>query len=549
MDQEWDIFKEYGNRTSSFMSMYPGLEHIQIENGQARGITYGNRIVLATEPHCDEESRAQAIIDLKNSRNKKLCLFPIGEKLASVLGEKGFSVWQVGSEPIFELEDYFRSEPLDALPLGRTLKKRGAELVEIKTADLDLYKDELQAIHEDWKRQKTFELGFLNQVDPFFKYDLKRWFILTVRGTIQAFMTAVPFCYNGQVLGYYFNDIIRSGKARAGTNELMIIEVMRLLHAEKIPEVRLGMAPLSRIEKKGPASAFLDFLFRRHRSIYNFSGHYQFKNKLNPTRWDNLYLASSGLGFLHSLKCVITAHFPQGLWVLVQSIVARQWGKFLELKQVALSINKADKGEDLFFRSFKDYIFRTKWTHLSVIFFVVLHLLKVTVPGVYDLFGESAYTPATVTLKGLTLCPLFHNDGFHLFGDQLSFYIFGVFVEGVLGAGYFFALTLTGLFLSNPVAHALMDPVLKHFPEQYQNHFLHVRDYGSSNAVFTLLGGTGACLEKKIWLFIPFLFYSLIIAASLASFLALHHIVALFMGYTLTLGLFNMKGLKEQGFQ
>ncbi len=545
MEQEWDIFKEYGNRTSSFMSMYPGLEHIQIENGQARGITYGNRIVLATEPHCDEESRAQAIIDLKNSRNKKLCLFPIGEKLASVLGEKGFSVWQVGSEPIFELEDYFRTEPLDALPLGRTLKKRGAELVEIRTADLDIYRQELAALHDDWKRQKTFELGFLNQVDPFFKYDLKRWFILTVRGTIQAFMTAVPFCYNGQVLGYYFNDIIRSGKARAGTNELMIVEVMRLLHAEKIPEVRLGMAPLSRIEKKGPASAFLDFLFRRHRSVYNFSGHYRFKNKLNPTRWDNLYLASSGLGFLHSLKCVIKAHFPQGLWVLVQSIVARQWGKFLELKQGVLSMNRADKGEDLYFRSFKDYIWRTKWTHLSVIFFVVLHLLKVTVPGVYGLFGESAYTPATVTIKGLTLCPLFHNDGFHLFGDQLSFYIFGVFVEGVLGAGYFFALTLTGLFLSNPVTHALLDPVLKHFPVYYQNHFLHVRDYGSSNAVFTLLGGTGACLTKKAWLFVPFLFYSLIIAASLASFLALHHIVALFIGYTLTLGFLTMKAVKD----
>ncbi len=528
------------------MSMYPGLEHIKIENGQARGITYGNRIVLATEPHCDEESRAQAIIDLRNSRDKKLCLFPIGEKLASVLHEKDFSVWQVGSEPIFELEDYFRSDPLDALPLGRTLKKRGAELVEIKLSDLDRYKDELQAIHEDWKQQKTFELGFLNQVDPFFKYNLKRWFILTVRGTIQAFMTAVPFCYNGRILGYYFNDIIRSDKARAGTNELLIVEVMRLLHAEKIPEVRLGMAPLSRIEKKGPASAFLDFLFRRHRFIYNFSGHYQFKSKLNPTRWDNLYLASSGLGFIHSLKCVINAHFPKGLWVLAQGIVARQWGKHLELKQAVKTMKQADRGEDLFFRSFRDYLFRTKVTHLCVVFFVVLHLLKVSVPSVAGLFAQSAYTPATVTIKGLTLCPLFHNDGFHLFGDQLSFYIFGVFVEGVLGAGYFVILTLAGLFLSNPVTHALLDPVLKHFPDFYQNHFLHVKDYGSSNAVFTLLGGTGACLTKKTWLFIPFLFYSLIIAASLESFLALHHIVALALGYALTLGLFYMKEFRNR---
>ncbi len=548
MDQEWNIFKEYGNRTSSFMSMYPGLEHFKIENGQARGITFGNRIVLAAEPHCDEESRAQAIIDLKNSRNKKLCLFPIGEKLASVLEEKDFSVWQIGSEPIFELNDYFLTEPLDFLPLGRTLKKRGAVLVEILPEDLDNYKDELETIHENWKQRKSFELGFLNQVDPFFKSELKRWFILKVRDTLQAFMTAVPFCYNGAILGYYFNDIIRSEKARAGSNELLIVEVMRTLHGEGTTEVRLGMAPLSRIKRKGLSSAFLDFLFRNYRFGYNFKGHYHFKNKLRPTRWDNLYLSSSGLGFLHSLICAINAHFPKGLWVLAQTLLAKEWGRFLELSPDVKEHVQEKKGNNLFFRSLKDYLFRTKWTHAFVIFFVILHLLKVNHPVVADLFTRSAYIPSSVNGKGLLLCPLFHNDLFHLFGDQLSFYIFGIFVEGVLGTGFFFALTLAGLFLSNPLTHALVDPVLKHYPHLYQEHFLHMKDYGSSNAVFTLIGGTGASLKKKAWLLVPFLLYAVFIAMSLESFLAIHHIAALYLGYAMIkTGLFLRPSVKKTG--
>lgn len=531
MEEEWNIFMEYGNRTSSFMSMYPGLENIKIENGQARGITTRNSIVLATEPHCNEESRADEILMLKNSQKKKICLFPIGEKLTEVLEKHDFSAWQIGSEPIFNLDDYFKTNPLDFLPLGRTLKKRGATLQEVRPSELELIKDKLIQIHEQWKNQKTFELGFLNQVDPFFKFELKRCFTLTIRNEIQAFMTAVPFYYGGEILGYYFNDIIRTDKARAGTNELLIVEAMRTLYDEGVSEVRMGMAPLSRIKKKGISSSFLNFIFKHYTFGYNFSGHYQFKNKLRPTRWDDLYLASSESDFIQSLKKAIEAHFPKGLWHLAQSIVAREWGKFLNIKPDIKNMIRIKKGEDLFFTSIRTYLRKTRWTHCLMFFFIILHILKINHPFFANLFTQSAYTPAHLTLGGLLLAPLFHNDLFHIFGDQLSFYIFGVFVEIILGVRFFLLLTMAGLFLSNPLTHLIVAPILSFFPDLMQNHFLLEKDYGSSNAVFTLVGGMGGIISSKSWLFIPFLVYAVLIAFSLESFLSIHHIIALYLGY------------------
>jgi hypothetical protein len=535
MEQEWNIFMEYGNRTSSFMSMYPGLEQIQIEKGQARGICFKNQIVLATEPHCVEHARADEIVKLKNSHQKKITLLPIGEKLAGMLQNQGFSVWQIGSEPIFELSKYFKSNPLNFLPLGKTLKKRGANLVEVSSSELDLYRKSLQQIHEEWKKSKIIELGFLNQVDPFFKFELKRCFLLKIHDEIQAFMTAVPLFYQGEILGYYFNDIIRSSKARAGTNELLIVEAMRVLHIEGVSEVRLGMAPLSRIKKNGPASSFLNFLFEHHTLGYNFSGHYQFKYKLNPTRWDDLFLASSGNGFIQSLKYAIEAHFPKGLWHLAQTMISNEWGRYLELGQRVKRMMQIEKGEEIYLASFKDTVRKTRWTVTFMSLFILLHILKVNHPYFSELFVQSAYIPGAVTVKGLFIAPLFHNHLFHLFGDQLCFFLFGAYIEAVLGVRHFMALAAAGLFLSNPLTHGLVEILLPYYPDLYHNHFLLEKDYGSSNAVFTFVGGMGGAFKNKAWLIVPFLIYAVFIAISLESFLALHHILALYMGYCMVL--------------
>jgi hypothetical protein len=101
----------------------------------------------------------------------------------------------------------------------------------------------------------------------------------------------------------------------------------------------------------------------------------------------------------------------------------------------------------------------------------------------------------------------------------------------VLGVSFFLLLTMAGLFLSNPLTHAMVAPILYYFPDLLQNHFLLEKDYGSSNAVFTLVGGMGGILNSRSWLFIPFLVYAVLIAFSLESFLAIHHIIALYFGY------------------
>ncbi len=527
----FECVKKFGNRTSSFITLYPEFSDIKLKNGHARGVVKKNKLIMASEPQCKEELRAEELQRLAKERS--VCIFPVSKKLSDHLLEKKFTTFQIGSEPIFLLQEYFKTEPLEFLPLARSLKKRGAEVISVLPEEIEIYGKELQRLFKEWKDKKKISLSFLNQVDPFFKSEHKRFFILKLRNKITAFMSAVPFFYGGEILGYYLNDIIRAKTARSGSSELLIIEGMRILKEEGFLEVRLGMAPLANIKSQDFKSMIMRIVFNNFHTGYNFLGLYNFKNKLNPSRWDDLYLASSEKSILKNLKSIFDAHFPKGFLFLMQFLIALKAKDQLRFRPEVKKYLQINSGQELYIKTLKEFFLATKWTHCFVFSFITLHLLKVSTDFALTLFGLSAYVPGNVTPLGLIFSPFFHNDYFHLFGDQLSFYISGVMLERILGAKRFLILVAVGLFLSNPVTHAICYPVLKFFPNLYENNFLAERDVGSSNAIFTLIGALGILFVKNNWLFVPFILYAVFIAFSLQSFLAIHHLTAIFMGYVL----------------
>ncbi|MCK6595844.1 MAG: phosphatidylglycerol lysyltransferase domain-containing protein [Bacteriovoracaceae bacterium] len=534
-EEEKSNFKAFGDRTSSLLSLYPHFDSFtpMSSPGNLQYLETKKSLIVATEPMTSTSKRSSVIKEFFETKDpqseKRHVIFPISSKLATELQAMNYHIWQVGVEPIFHLQEYF-DLPYDVLhhfPLARALKKRGGVVKEIEALSSDDVKEQLLSITKVWKDNRgSNEFQFLNKVDPFFYEDLKRFFVLEDRQKVVAYLTATPIFLNQQVIGYFFNDIIRGNQVRAGTNELLILEAMRMLKEEGIHEVRLGMCPLAEIDPHAKNSRFLTKIFDRWQMGYQFKKLYQFKKKFNPTKFEPLYFASSSPKFSHFVSDVLHAHYPERLGSHLWQSFKKSSRKNLELKSIVDVLTKKEK-----ISSVTKIVGKIPWTLGLASFFVGLHLVKN-----YSLFGKtlfdhSGYIPGQVSSLGVMVGPLFHNHLFHLIGDQLSFVIFAGAIEYMFGSWLMLFLTSVGLWLSNPMTHVLLSFTVPSTSEAWWNSLLVEKDYGSSNAVFVLVGAMIFSLKRNLWLFAPFLFHGLYIVLQRESLLAFHHLLAMYLGY------------------
>ena len=533
-EREAALFRLHGDRTSSLAALGPLFRNHAPPglDGEVRFLETSGVLAAAGEPLCAPEHRARALASLaENAREqgRRFLAMPLGADLAAELKTLGFMVWRIGSEPVFDLERAFAlaPDPLLQFPLARTLARRGAEVRELRPGDLDdaALRDEMERVARLWLADKGCPpLGFLTRSAPLESAGEKRFFILRVRGELQAFLAAAPFFRRGETLGYYLQDIPRLPQARAGACDLLVLESMRLLRADGAAEVRLGIAPLARIPDDEPGGRLLGLLFRHWRMGYNFRSLHDFKEKFHPTRWDPLYLASSSSSLVRALADAVAVHLPDGAGPALAQALFRPLAPALETRPEAPAPRPCP-------RDLGEYLRRTRLTTLCVLLFTGLHLLRLAWPPLDALSASSAYVPGDVTWRGLLLGPLFHNHWFHLTGDQLSFYAFGCIVEVFLGPTAFLLLTAGGLWLSNPLTQALLAAVLPWAAPGAWAATLAERDYGSSNAVFALAWAAAAILVRGRLLLAPFALYGLFICLARQSWLALHHLVTLGAGW------------------
>lgn len=541
---ELSLFKNYGDRTNSLISLYPHFSSFSNHKtvGELRYLNKKKIVAVASEPLAPKEQRAQLIFDFFSQKcfeKKSKLAFPLSKELALELQEKGFYAWQIGSEPIFDLKDFF-SVPafvLKNFPSASSLKRRGGKLIEVKGYELDLMMESIEELKEEWLgKKKLAPLGFLNSVDPQRYKELKRYFVLKDREHVTAVLTACPIYDNGQISGYFFNDIFKRTDARNATTELVILESMRILYEEGIREVRLGMSPLALIQEGERDWKILKWIYNKIRLGYNFQNLYYFKNKMKPSRWQPLYIVSDQSDLLSLLKNIVALHVEKGFfweffkrnwYASKRSLILREHVAKFKLSQIKPS-------------HFGQLLWRVKWTMLFFVLFVGLHFFKVyTVLG-QTIFNSSGYSIADTTWRGLVIAPLFHNHAFHLFGDQVSFLIFGAAIEYFFGSSLFLLMTALGLWISNPLTHAVLWMFLKPFSLIHWTKAIHEIDYGSSNAVFALVGSCLYVLKRNGWLLWPFTFYGTYICLQRESFLAIHHFVAIFLGILGSMFFFNL---------
>lgn len=541
---EFTLFRRFGNRTSSLISLYPHFSSFTTHDsgGELRYLERKKIVAVANEPLAPVEKRATLILNFFNHprfSSKSKLAFPVSEELALELKSHGLFVWQIGAEPVFKLSDIFSKPAVlsKSFPSAMSLKRRGGKLDEVKDHELEVMSDLIEELKEEWLgKKKLSPLGFLNVVEPQLFKEVKRYFVLKDRGRVSALLTACPIYENENIVGYFFNDILKRVDSKNATTELLILETMRVLHEEGVHEVRLGMSPLALLSKETKDYKKLQFIYEKLKFGYNFQSLFFFKNKMKPTSWRPLYLVSDKPDFFRMIKNVVALHIDAGFLL---EFLKRYWyasKRSLELKELVSS----HKLEVLKNKSLPSILFRIKWTLCLMCFFVGLHLFKVSSEMGQQIFDHSGYSIAQTTWLGLFIAPLFHNHAFHLFGDQLSFLIFGAAIEYTFGSTLFFLMTGLGLWLTNPITHGLLLVILKPFSSFHWGNAISEIDYGSSNAVFALVGACLLVLKRNAWLFWPFLFYAIYICLQRESFLALHHFVAIFLGFAGTALYFHL---------
>ncbi len=545
----FDVFRLHGDRTSSLATLGGQFETRAPAGGVGlvRVLDTPGALVAASEPFAPAEHRAELLAALAAQTGGKRCVaMPLGRALAQELAAHGFHVWQIGSEPVFRLAEYF-GPGQDAYArhrVAQALGRRGAEVREVELRALP--KDEAARVRAEmdevtalWLADKDcLPLGFLARVEPFAQQEAKRYFLLRVRGQLQGFVAAAPFCREGRVAGYYFQDMPRRPNARSGAGELLLLESLRLLAEEGVLEARLGMAPLARIAPGASGGGLLGLLFRHWRWGYNFRSVAEFKDKFAPTAWEPLYLASTCPRLATALADALRAHFPEGLLPPAIHLLAASLD--ITLRPEAASVLAAPPGRpaacdlaphSLAPRTLAELFQRTWLTCALVPLFFALHLGRLFWPPLDELFRASGYVPGNVTWQGALLGPLFHNHWFHLIGDQLSFLVFGALIELLLGRRAYLLLLAAGLWLSNPLTQAVCWGLLSWSAPQAWAATLTEVDYGSSNAVFAMAGALAALVRQWRSVLIPFAVYGAFICLARHSWLALHHLLTLGLGY------------------
>lgn len=383
--------RKHGNKTSSAMTLYSHFQSHVTDDSEIRFIERKNLIAIANEPLAPISSRADLIASFlgqKEYKKRDQLIFPISEQLEKELKGKGFNTWQIGSEPVFVLSDYFKEkEYLNQFPIARSLKKRGAIVREINLEEFNSMAEELTEIKEHWlSKKKLSGVEFLNAVDLNELSFLKRYFILEDRKNVVAYLTALPIFLNNQIIGYFFNDIIKGGNSRSATNELLILESMKQLHEEGVLEVRLGMCALAALNKDAKDYALLNSIYEKWRIGYNFKSLFQFKNKLRPTYWRPVYLASNQKNLKLIMINVLRLHITS------QSLVEygkRSWyGLKQNLKTNAKVAFMKKKQES---KSLLQFLNKVKCTLSLSSIFISLHWLKNNTAYFQKFFDETAF--------------------------------------------------------------------------------------------------------------------------------------------------------------
>jgi phosphatidylglycerol lysyltransferase len=231
---------------------------------------------------------------------------PAGLAFARAAVSRGCSAIKLGEAPSFDLARWNAS--------GRAGAKLRAAMNHAARYDVctgeavtgcsQAMRKGLTELHCAWLRARAAApLGFVLGGDPVEPRAGRRWFVASLDGDMQAFVTTSPLPGHDAAA---IDSFVRHPRAVRGSVESAIVAAIGALRAEGVKRVILPMAPLRGLEARAHdadqlilgrndiehrgALAGLRLLRRRGHRLYRAESLERFKQKLAPTDWEPVYL-------------------------------------------------------------------------------------------------------------------------------------------------------------------------------------------------------------------------------------------------------------------
>ncbi|NDV22792.1 DUF2156 domain-containing protein [Desulfovibrio sp. JC022] len=307
--------KMYGNRCLSYSTTQPGLNHALLESSgyiswiETSTLLPGKNAVILSEPVCAPEQQLPLIKRMEKHLGK-ITLVQIGEKLAEILFEEGFSVYQIGVETELDIQTFsLTGKHKCSLRQWRNkCLKSGLTVEEKKLSEID--RQEIDKLCYNWLKGKGGkELSFLTRPMADTDEEGVRFFWTRKDGDLQALAGFDPLCSSGSTVGYYHNfDRICSGAVN-GASAFTLLNAMDKFRLENKQILSLGLSPLSGMEQGydlvGPLQKLAQFFYEYGEKIYPFKGNARHKSKFCGTK-KKVYVASNA-GWFRTMIAASTA--------------------------------------------------------------------------------------------------------------------------------------------------------------------------------------------------------------------------------------------------
>jgi phosphatidylglycerol lysyltransferase len=195
------------------------------------------------------------------------------------------------------------------------VQRRGYQIQE---ADYDtIAAEEVEQLSEAWRKTRTVkrkEVRFLNRpivLEP--EKDVRRFFLISPEGKLEAFIFFDPLYSGGQITGYVTTFKRRHPESTQYAEQAIMKWAIEQFKSERIHEIKLGLSPCAWIENRcfenssWFASKLMNSMFESkmiNRYAYNLVGHAQYKRRFRGVE-EKTYFASRSRVPLRSLAALI----------------------------------------------------------------------------------------------------------------------------------------------------------------------------------------------------------------------------------------------------
>lgn len=211
--------------------------------------------------------------------------------MADILSQIGFSVNEVGTEPVIDLQRFnLTGEKKEFLRSQINRGKRDGLVVKEQSCS-EVGEDVLKAIAEKWLCKKTVhkrELSFIVRPVVYADEMDVRIFIAYKDDCAVGFGIFDPIYKGDQIVGYLANHLKTAAETHYSIQDIIILEAMRVFKEEGKEILSLGFSPMHKVNDSGEfrysraLKRIFQFAYDHANHVYQFRALAFHKNRYRP---------------------------------------------------------------------------------------------------------------------------------------------------------------------------------------------------------------------------------------------------------------------------